>query len=259
MKKIYYAVIFLLISFNSFAGLYNSPGTGVNWTLSDLVANSNGSVTFDGTQYLFIDSVYIRTNDVIRIETDAIVKFNPKVVFKINGSIIINPPTNVLFSPAVPGTSFRGLWLDFSTNSIINKLTYEYASSLRISDCSPIISNSTLRYLTDSTVLANGAIALQRSSPTITNCQFLNNYRLCVTGGANVANAPKIINCIFSGNNSSDQTGAHINLGATGADTAKIIGCRIADPSGIKTGGIGFLPTGPVHVYIHGNYIANNR
>ncbi|RYG09528.1 MAG: hypothetical protein EOO07_23720 [Chitinophagaceae bacterium] len=102
-------------------------------------------------------------------------------------------------------------------------------------------------------------MSLFRSNPVVSNCSFLDNFRAAIQGGANIANAPKIINCIFSGNNSSNQNVPHINLGASGADTTKIIGCRIINPGGIRTGGIGFLPLGNLNVYIHGNLIANNR
>lgn len=260
MRNPIYILLFLLsISFSSKAALYQTPGTGVNWTLSDLVANSGGFVTFNGTEYLFTDSVTIRTGDVLRIETDATVKFNAVVVLKVNGTIIINPPTGVLFSAADIANPFRGVWLDLSTGSIINKLTYEYASSFRLSDSSPSFDQCIFRFNNNSTVLSNGTLSLFRSNPVITSCQFLNNYRSAIQGAANIMNSPKIFNCIFSGNNSSNQNVPHINLGPSGADTTKIIGCTIVNAGGIRTGGIAFLPLGALHVLIHGNYIANNR
>ena len=259
MKKIYYLLIILLTGSYSFAAVYNSPGTGVTWTLSDLVANSGGIVTFNGTEYLFNDSVNIRTTDVLRIETDAVVKFNPQVVFKINGTIIIDPPTGVLFTPVSTAAPFRGVWLEFSTGSIIKKLTFEYASSFRLSDSSPLFDGCIFRFNNNSTTLASGAMSLFRSNPILTNCQFLNNYRSALNGGANIANAPVIVGCTFSGNNTLNGNVPHINLGASGADTTKIIGCNIINPGGIRTGGISFLPLGVVHVLINSNNISGNR
>jgi len=259
MKKIYYSLLLLFIGFNASAALYSSPGTGVNWTLDDLVVNSGGLVTFNGTEYVFADSVTISTGDVLRIETDATVKFNAQVVLKINGTIIINPPTGVLFTPVSTASPFRGVWLELSTGSIINKLTLEYASAMRLSDSSPEISNSIFRFNNNSTVLATGALSLFRSNPVITNCQFLNNYRSAINGGANITNAPKIINSTFSGNNTLNGNVPHINLGASGADTTKIIGCTIVNPGGVRTGGISFLPLGVVHAFINSNNISGNR
>lgn len=260
MRKPFYALLFLLsISISSRAAVYQTPGTGVNWTLSDLVANSGGFVTYNGSEYLFIDSVTVQAGDVLRIETDATVKFTAQVVLRVNGSLIINPPTGVLFTAADISLPYRGVWLEMSTGSMINKLTYEYASSFRLSDSSPSFDQCVFRLNNVSTVLANGTLSLFRSNPVVTNCQFLNNGRAAIQGGSNIENAPKIYNSVFSGNNTSNQNVPHINLGASGADTTKIIGCQILNPGGIRTGAIGFLPTGTLHVLINQNYIANNR
>ncbi|HRD58397.1 MAG TPA: hypothetical protein PK504_10125 [Ferruginibacter sp.] len=259
MKKIFYLLLLSFPFFKAKAAVYSTPGTGVNWTLTDLVSNSGGIVTFDGTNYSFTDSVTISTNDVFRIETNETVLFNAQVVFKINGTIIINPPTGVLFSPVSTAAPFRGVWLELSAGSSIKKLTYEYASSFRLSDSSPLFENCIFRFNNSATTLSNGTLSLFRSSPTIINCSFLNNYRAAIQGGANIENAPKIYNSIFTGNNSSNQNVPHINLGGSGADTTKIIGCTITNPGGIRTGGIGFLPLATLHTLIENNHIANNR
>lgn len=260
MRKPFYVFLLLFsIAINSKAAVYQTPGTGVNWTLSDLVANSAGIVTFNGTEYLFTDSVTVLAGDVLRIETDATVKFNAQVVLRIYGSLIINPPTGVLFTAADIALPYRGVWLDLSSGSSFSKLTYEYASSFRLTDSSPSFDQCVFRFNTGTTLLSNSALSLFRSSPIITNCQFLNNWRAAIQGGSNIENAPKIYNSVFSGNNTSNQNVPQINLGSSGADTTKIIGCQIVNPGGIRTGAIGFLPTGTVHTLITQNHIANNR
>lgn len=258
MKKIFYLFL-LFTTINASATQYLTPGTGVRWSLAQLVANSGGQVIMSGQDYLVQDSVTISAGDTLDITTNAVVKFNSSVVFKINGILYINPPTGVLFSATNTTTGFRGVWLENSSGSIINKLTYEYASSFRLADSSPSFDQCIFRFNNNSTVLSNGTLSLFRSNPRVTNCSFLNNFRAAIQGGANIANAPKIINCLFSGNNSTNQNVPHINLGASGTDTTKIIGCQIINPGGIRTGGIGFLPIGNLNTYIHGNLIANNR
>ncbi|MFT3979197.1 MAG: hypothetical protein QM687_01920 [Ferruginibacter sp.] len=259
MKKIFYAFILSLAGFAAKAGVYSTPGTGVNWTLTELVANSGGFVTFDGSAYTFTDSVTIRTGDVVRIENNVTVKFNAQVVFRVNGSLIVNPSTGVLFTAANTANPFRGVWVENSTGSSFKKLTYEYASSFRLSDASPSFEDCIFRYNNSATTLSNGTLSLFRSNPVVTHCSFINNYRSAIQGGANIANAPKIYNCTFIGNNSSNQNVPHINLGASGTDTTKIIGCSITNPGGIRTGAIGFLPLGTLNVLIENNHIANNR
>ena len=259
MMKIIYLFLFSILSLSATAGVYPTPGTGVNWSLSDLVSNSGGIVTFNGSEYTFTDSVTVSTGDILRIETDATVKFNAQVVLRINGTLIINPPNGVLFSPVSTASPFRGVWLENSVNSVIRKLTYEYASSFRLSDSSPLFEDCVFQNNNSATTLANGTLSLFRSSPVVNNCSFINNYRAAVQGGANIANAPKFFNCTFSGNNINNLNVPHINLGASGTDTTKIIGCTITSPAGIRTGGIGFLPLGTLNTLIQQNHIAGNR
>ncbi|RYY68126.1 MAG: hypothetical protein EOO13_13135, partial [Chitinophagaceae bacterium] len=259
MKRIFYLLFLLMITLNASASLYSTPGTGVKWSLSQLVANSGGLVIMNGTDYVVQDSITISTRDTLDISLNVVVKFNSTSVLRVNGVLLIDPSTNVLFTAVNTVTGFRGIFLENSVGSVIKKLTYEYASSFRLSDSSPLIDGCIFRFNNNSTSLSNGTLSLFRSNPVVSNCSFLDNFRAAIQGGANIANAPKIINCIFSGNNSSNQNVPHINLGASGADTTKIIGCRIINPGGIRTGGIGFLPLGNLNVYIHGNLIANNR
>ena len=63
MKKItaIAAVTFLLslLSASSVANNYFTPGTGVKWTLDNLVSNSGGDVTFSGGAYNVNDTIFI--------------------------------------------------------------------------------------------------------------------------------------------------------------------------------------------------------
>src|SRR6218665_1125189 len=210
MNKIFYALLLTLTGFYARATVYSTPGTGVSWSLADLVAHSGGIVTANGNTYTFTDSVTIATGDVLKIETDATVKFNAQVVFRVNGTLIINPPTGVLFTPVSTASPFRGVWLENSTGSSTKKLTYEYASSFRLSDSSPEFEDCIFRFNNNATTLSNGTLSLFRANPLINRCSFIDNYRAAIQGGANIANAPRIYNCIFTGNNSSNQNVPHI-------------------------------------------------
>ncbi|MEO7266006.1 MAG: hypothetical protein ABIW38_13910 [Ferruginibacter sp.] len=255
-------IVFSLFS-NSKAGIYSTPGTGVNWNLDDMVTNSAGYLTAQPGFYQVNDTIRISVGDILNITTDATVKFLVNTSFIVLGRIIIDPPSGVLFTAVNTSTGFLGMRLDNSSGSIIRKLTLEYAVSLRLSDSSPIIDSCIFRYNNNnaSTSFGNGAIALFRSNAVITNSQFLNNQRAAIQGGSNISNAPKIINCLFQGNNTTNQNVPQINMGATsaaGEDTIKIINNQILRSS-TNSGGIGFLPIGNVYAIISGNIIKNNR
>ncbi|MCC6635518.1 MAG: hypothetical protein IT251_08450 [Chitinophagaceae bacterium] len=261
MKKFFYTLIFLCIANISFAN-FVSPGTGVKWNLDSLVAHSAGIVTFNGAEYIVNDTVFIVTNDTLSITTDAVVKYYPLTYLDVNGVLLINPPNNVKFTAINSEAGFNGMRIDSSNATVLKKLTFEYAVSLKTTDCNITIDSCTFQFnnVGSSTSFGNGALSLFRASPTITHSQFLNNRRAAIQGGANIANAPQIFNNIFYGNGSMNVNVPHINIGATGSDTLRIINNEIIGvPAAIQTGAIGFLPIGSANTIIAGNIIKHNR
>lgn len=256
-------LLFTLVYSLSGMANYNTPGTGVKWTLINLVENSNGNVTMVGSDYFVNDTVYILQNDTLSITTDVIVKFAAATQFDVNGVIIVEPPTSVVFTAQNPATGFNGLRIDSSHTSVLKKFTLEYATCLRLGDANVRIDSSVFQFnnRNNTTSFGDGSISLFRSAPLITNTRFVNNERSAIQGGSNISNAPKIIGCFFMGNNTTNQNRPQINLGATsatGSDTTKILNNQILRAS-TRSGAIGFLPAGNVYAVISGNVIKNNR
>ncbi len=261
MRKFYLiALLVLCTALTSLANNFSSPGTGVKWTLTDLVSNAGGDVTFSGGEYFVNDTVFIALNDTLSITANAVVRFIAGSYLDINGTLIINPPTGVTFTAQNASTGFLGMRVDSSNTTVLRKLTFEYANSLRLFDCTIKIDSCIFRYNSPTTSWGNGAVSLNRANPVITNCQFLDNQRAAVQSGSNINNAPKIMNCLFMGNNTLNTNVPQINLGATsnGSDTVKIINNQILRAS-TNSGGIGFLPIGSAYAIINGNTIRNNR
>lgn len=264
-KNLLFFCFLLIASVSASAAKWPTPNTGVHYTLDSLVARSNGVVTLTNGEYFINDTVEIRSADTLSILTDAVVRFAPGSYLWVNkGSIRVNPSNNVLFTALDQSAGFLGVRIDSSSNASFAKLTFEYAVSFRLSDCSPTFNGCTFQFnnVGTSTSFGNGAMSLFRSSPVISNCQFLYNRRAAVQGGANISNAPKIFNSVFKGNNTTGQNVPQINLGASsvgGVDTVKIIDNQIIDAGSTNAGGIGFLPVGEVYAIIKGNTIRNNR
>lgn len=260
MKPAFTLFLLFFIPAISFANNYATPGTGVRWNLDNMVANSGGDVTFDAGAYYINDTVFVSLNDTLYITSDAVVKFAVNSYLDVNGTLIVDPPTGVTFTAQNLAGGYYGMRIDSSNTTVLRKLTFEYAVSLRLNDCRILIDSCVFQYNSPTTAFGNGAIALFRASPVITNCRFLNNQRAAIQGGANINNAPKIINCLFQGNNTLNTNVPQINLGATsdGSDTVRIIGNQILRAS-TSSGGIGFLPIGNVYAIISNNVIRNNR
>lgn len=262
MKKIkVIAAATLLLSFlsaSSVANNYFTPGTGVKWTLDNLVSNSGGDVTFSGGAYNVNDTIFISFRDTLTITSDVTVKFAANTYFDINGTLLINPPTSVTFTAQNIANPYLGMRIDSSNTTVLRKLIFEYANSLRLFDCSPLIEDCIFRYNSPLTSFGNAAISVFRSNAIIRNCKFIGNQRAAIQGGANIANAPLITGCLFVGNNTLNQNVPQINLGTSGTDTVKILNNQLLRAS-TNSGAIGFLPLGNLQAVISGNIIKYNR
>jgi hypothetical protein len=253
-------VLFWAITLPCFAD-YTTPGTFVKWTLDDLVANSAGNVTSGGGEYNVNGIITIATNDTISITADAVVRFAASTHFLVNGTIIIDPPNNVTFTAQNQVSGFNGIRLDFSAASRFKKLTFEYASSFNIRDCSPVIDSCLFQYNNNSTTFGSGTISLFRSNAVIRNSTFLHNKRAVIYGASNINNAPKVTGCYFEDNVTLNINTPQINLGATsasGTDTAKILNNTLVGGY-ILSGAISFFAGGNVYALIKGNIIRKNR
>jgi len=152
------------------------------------------------------------------------------------------------------------LFLDSTSTTVLRKLIFEYANCIRISDCSPTLDSCIIRNnIYYATGMQRAAVALFRSNATITNCKFYNNFNSAINGGANIANSPKIINCLFYGNNIANGNYPQINMGS-GAPETFIIRGNVFLRASTNSGAIGFLPTGGIpSLLIENNIIKNNR
>ena len=260
MKKLTYLFILTIIFTSAaFAG-YTTPGTGVKLNLDNLVTNSGGVVTFTSGQYFVNDTVKISALDTLMITTNATVKFAANTYLAVRGVLIINPPTGVLFTAQNTTNGYLGMRVDTSSSTLLRKLTFEYAVSMKFNSSNPTLDSCIIQYNNNSTSTTFGtsAVYLFNANPLITNCKFLYNQRAAISGGANIANAPKIIGCYFLGNVTTHYNSPQINLGQSGTDTVKILNNQILRAD-TNSGGIGFLPIGNVYAVITGNTIKNNR
>ncbi len=258
MKK--YILFILLISSTLFAG-YSTPGAGKSWNLDSLVAFSGGSVTFGSGYYTFHDTLTISQSDTLKILTNSTVKINPVGIFNVFGTLIINPPDSVKITSVDTTQKFYEMHLDdLSDASVMRKMIFEYSvNGIRLLDTNPLIDSCIIRFNCNGNSSTTApAINLFRSNAVISNCRIYRNYKAAIGGGANIANAPQIINNIIYENNIANGNVPQINLGQSGTGTTLIHGNTIR---GLYTnaGGIATLPIGTLNIIIENNIIKNNR
>lgn len=67
---------------------YSTPGTGVSWDMDDLVANSNGNVTYDSGNYMIHNYTKISENDILTINPGTILKMGRNSSIRVYGTLI---------------------------------------------------------------------------------------------------------------------------------------------------------------------------
>lgn len=258
MRKLF-LILLALTSTNIYAN-YSTPGTGVNWTLTDLVSNSGGVVTFSGGEYFLNDTLVISQSDTVKITSNGTFRFAGLTYIDVFGVMKVTPPDSFKITAIDTNQKFYGLkFNEFSDPSILSKVIMEYGNSIRLLDCDMVIDQCILRYNTQNSSFGSGAISLFRSNAIISNNLILRNRRSAISSGANIVSAPWITNNRLIENNTDNANVSQINFGTTGTDTIRIINNIITGGPFPLAGGIAFLATGTVNARIQMNTITHNR
>jgi len=256
-----YCVIAILFVFQQTYAIYTTPGTGRNWNLDSLVANSGGHITFLSGIYYINDTLVVSPSDTLKIFNNATVKLGNLTFINIFGTLLVNPPDSVKFTAIDTNLKHIGIKLDSTADaSILKKMIFEYGNSIRMLDCNILIDSCIIRYNNlYSSGLQSGAISLFRSNSTISNCKIHHNRRAAIVSGANIASSPIIINNLIYENDTENGNYPQINLGAASTSPVIIRGNTIRGLYPMS-GGISFLPIGSVpSLIIENNIIKRNR
>jgi parallel beta-helix repeat protein len=263
MKKL--TLLILLIGSVLFANAqYTSPGTFKKLNMDSLVALSGGAVVDSGSYYRIQQNIKIAATDTLQILSNKTIRLDTTVLLSVRGTLIIDPQDSVLFTCMFPGKNYMGITLDTSSASVFRNAMFEYGGGIRLSSSSILIEYCKIRNnkrLNPNANNATNVINLFRSSPVIRNCVIENNAGSAVGGGANIANAPKILTNYIYGNNTNNDNRPQINIGTTGTDTMIIKGNKIiGNRTKILVGGVAVSSViGSVFAVIDSNEIDDNR
>ncbi len=183
-----FTLFLLLFSPAVFASPYTTPNTGVDWTMNDLVANSNGTVTGSFPNYAILDSVIIAPNDRLTIQPGSTLTFTQNG-FVVRGKILAigTPSARIVFTGATPTP---GIWRnirieDSAVDSacIFRYCVIEYSTGgIACISSSPTIEFSTLRF-NGSLTTVGGSTAIQcfNSNAIIRHDSLYNNSQNTIT------------------------------------------------------------------------------
>ena len=116
MRQFSFIATLLLFALPLFSATYTTPNTGVDWTMNDLVSNSNGTVTGSFPNYNILDSVIIAPNDRLTIPAGSILTFTQNG-FVVRGKLLaIGAPTSrIIFTGETPTpASWRNIRIEDS-------------------------------------------------------------------------------------------------------------------------------------------------
>jgi len=259
MKNLFLTVVIISINLLAFAQ-YQTPGTGVNWNLDDLVDNSSGVVTLETNgQYSITQDLTLAANDTLAIITAEEINVSDGVLVTIMGVFISQPVNGIVFFKALDD-HYLGFRFEDSEGSNLFQTYFKKAGGVDLvnSDVEFQFCDFTEFNKENST----GTIDLFQSSPLIENCSFSDNDGPAVMSGANSTSSPQILNCEIHFNVVSNSNTPQINLGTSGSDSIRIINNEIiGNPENIMAGGIAIttLAGGFLNARIEGNIIRDNR
>src|SRR6476661_5178333 len=245
---------------------YQTPGTGVRWTLSQLAAAPGSNVASTGpADYTIAGNLRLRATDTLIINTNATVRIASLAEINIDGVLVVNPPDSVKFTAQTSTAPFHSFWFSATSTGLLRKTIVEYGGGIKTVDAAFVLDSCVVRHQVAriGTVNTNsGALNLSGGAPRILNSRIYGNARSAIASPSNRATSPIIRFCIIQNNTTENANYPQINLGIGGATPIVIEGNRVLGRYNMA-GGIAISnllgSSAATAVEIRRNYVANNR
>lgn len=263
MKKITLLIFSIFLSHLSYAQLV-TPGTGVNYDLSELSDLDPSILSFDGTKYTLSEDLTIAGDDGLIINTTDTLFVDADKRITVEGQFTIDIPDNepkFVLRATDTLSPFDGIRYQDLSTGLMNNVKITYSGGLKVITSDFVIKNSYLAYNV-SGASTGATISLSKGAPLIQSNTFYKNDLPAVGSGANQEVSAHILNNVIEKNTQSNENRPQLNMGPTGSDTLKIKGNTIiGNPDMTKVGGISvsnFLGLNII-AQIEDNVIQNNR
>jgi parallel beta-helix repeat protein len=234
---------------------YTTPGTGIDWTLDDLVAMSGGVVTGGSGSYEFHDSLVIAVGDSVTMAPGTTMLFfgGSAVGIAVNGALTAlgteEAPITFSATAATPG-AWRGL--DYEDTGAGSAFHLAWCD-IGYADIGIDVFGGDIQ-VEDSKVhhCANRAFDFSTANGSVRRCTIRDNQTRTIT--ATLSSSPLIEDCWFENNNIANTTQyPYINIGLQGVNSPVIRGCHITGSGHHMSGGISIWASSAA--VIEGNFI----
>ncbi|HOX25311.1 MAG TPA: right-handed parallel beta-helix repeat-containing protein [Candidatus Krumholzibacteria bacterium] len=220
---------------------YATPGTGVAWTMDDLVANSAGAVTGAAGSYQVHQTVVVSLGDRLTIAPGSTLVFQGTagaIGLTINGALRAEgtAPQPIVFTGVVatPG-AWRGLdYADTGAGSEFHLRMCDIAYAVEAID---VVGGDVDIHACEVRASSSKALDISSGDGTITSCSFRDNRQRTIT--MTLSSSPTIEACHLENNNLDNASPyPYINIGLQGVNSPTIRGNTIIGSGHHLSGGI---------------------
>ena len=243
LRSLRHAAIFLIVFCLTTPAVadYTTPGTSVDWTMDDLVANSAGAVTGAGGAYEVHASVFVAPSDRLEIAAGSTLTFvdtTGEIGLEINGilSAIGTVEERILFtgSVATPG-SWRGL--DYRDAVTGSDFRLEFCEISYADEGVDIFGADATVWYSEIHHCLRKALDISSGNGSFHTISFHDNQQRTVT--INLSSSPYIANCLYENNNVENSSPyPYINIGLQGTNSPDIHNNTIIGSGNHMSGGI---------------------
>ncbi len=213
MKKIFYAVVCLMVSMQTMADEFVTAGNGTTWTIGKLLEESSAlGVTANGEIVMY--------NDVTIAEADSFA-ICPGDELWLSDKVRLTVLGGCSFDAGEEGASFNawgetdkpfGLWIEGEHRVTMNNITFRGAGlSAHVKEGMDI---TNCHFFDHNAVSASYALSMgpDLSSYHISDCSFSDCQRSAIGSGANIRVSMVVENCTFDSNGVSNRNYPQLNL-----------------------------------------------
>ena len=249
-------VFFGLIS--SVSAQWTSPGDGTTYTLPDLVAASDGTVTNGPNGFLINNDLTIAANDILLIDDQVSRIDAPGVLITIQGTLTCANTERVrLYGAETNQFSMR---FENASDCLLQKMYLTDGAGIKLIESNVTFNDVKFVYFT--TDYCSAVIDIFNCDPIINSCFFMLNKGAAISSPANGQSSPQITYNEFDANVDGLNM-PQINLGPGSDDTIRIVGNNIHGTYAVfHTGGISvadLLGTGSTKVLLKDNIVKDGR
>ena len=261
MRKVYILLALIVAFAMPLKAQWVSPGTGNDYTFTDLVTAAEGAVVAeDAGTFRVLADITISANDGLTIAPDEMTIFMAdQVTLTIYGSFNCRAHDTYV-EMKTENSEHYNLRFEEASDCSLTGIKFKYGGGFQVIESE--VTFEDCYFVHANTQTTNAAVNFMNCNPTFKNCTFKNNDGSAISSPVNGNGSPNIVGCYFYNNDITNANVPQINLGPGSDETIRIVDCTIEGNGHDMSGGISvadLMGTANTTVLLKNNIIKNNR